>query len=128
MVFAACIAAINSHERSIKKLCRVKAKALKTAQVQDGYPGLREQTTGLGTDERRWRAGLRGKISIVPGRRACFMNCKDGLSAICMSEEIPPGVTNGEMVRFDAVPSFDKKKNRESWRAKNIQKANYGTE
>ena len=45
-----------------------------------------------------------------------------------MEVEIPPGIKDGEVVRFDALPSFDKKKSRESWRAKNVQRnADAGT-
>ncbi|OGP82386.1 MAG: hypothetical protein A2Z08_03175 [Deltaproteobacteria bacterium RBG_16_54_11] len=84
--------------------------------------------SGPRSDRRQPRIGLKGRINIVPGRRVCFINCKDGLSAICMEVEIPPGIKDGEVVRFDAVPSFDKKKSRESWRAKNVQRnADAGT-
>lgn len=73
-------------------------------------------------DTRQVREGLRGRISMEAGRKACFINCKDGLSAICIREEVPPGISDRDPVIFDAVPSFDKKKNRESWRAKCVRK------
>jgi hypothetical protein len=34
---------------------------------------------------------------------------------------LPEGAGEGRMMQFDAIPAFDKKKNRESWKAVNVQ-------
>lgn len=66
---------------------------------------------------------LVGKLSISKDKPVCFINTKDGLSAICFSKDISQQMVNGDSVIFDALPSFDKRKNRESWKAINIRKA-----
>lgn len=38
----------------------------------------------------------------------------------CYKSDIPVPADNGLNVQFDAIPSFDKKKNKESWKASNI--------
>ena len=70
------------------------------------------------------KKGLVGIIAIPENKSFCFINTKDGLSAICFSKNIPANVTNGETVIFDAIPSFDKKKNRDSWKAIKIRRFN----
>ncbi len=72
--------------------------------------------------KREFKKGLRGKISIVSDRPICFINSKEELSAICFQNELPSSVLNGDIVFFDAEPSFDKKKNCESWRAVRVRK------
>ena len=70
------------------------------------------------------KKGLVGKIAIPDNKSFCFINTKDGLSAICFSKDIPADMTNGETVIFDAISSFDKKKNRDSWKAIKVRRFN----
>lgn len=69
---------------------------------------------------------LVGQLTIPKNRRFRFVNTKDGLSAICFSEDMPGDVVNGDTVIFDAIPSFDKKKNRQSWKAVKIRRFKVG--
>ena len=39
----------------------------------------------------------------------------------CLKGDLPYGVIDGVTLQFDAIPSFDKKKNQESWKAVNIR-------
>lgn len=68
------------------------------------------------------KSGLIGKITIIKQKPFCFVNTKDGLSAICFPNDISGDVNNGDTVVFDIIPSFDKKKNTESWKAIKIKK------
>ena len=82
-------------------------------------------TCGNDTSETRTKKkDLVGQLTIPKNRPFCFVNTKDGLSAICFSKDMPDDVANGDTVIFDAIPSFDKKKNRESWKAIKIRRFN----
>lgn len=74
------------------------------------------------SQKRAIKKSIRGKISIAAGRPLCFINTREGLSAICFQNEISSSIKNGDIVLFDAEPSFDKKKNCESWRAIQVRK------
>lgn len=71
---------------------------------------------------RKKKKALIGELTIPINRPFCFVNTKDGLSAICFSKEIADDLVSGDTVIFDAIPSFDKKKNREAWKAINVRK------
>ena len=80
---------------------------------------------GTDTSETRTKKkDLVGQLTIPKNRPFCFVNTKDGLSAICFSKDMPDDVANGDTVIFDVIPSFDKKKNRESWKAIKIRRFN----
>ena len=82
-------------------------------------------TCGNDTSETRTKKkDLVGQLTIPKNRPFCFVNTKDGLSAICFSKDMPDDVANGDTVIFDVIPSFDKKKNRESWKAIKIRRFN----
>lgn len=74
------------------------------------------------TETHTKKKGLVGKLSLSKSKTISFINTKDGLSAICFSKDIPTNMANGDIVIFDALPSFDKKKNKESWKAINIKR------
>ncbi len=65
---------------------------------------------------------LKGKvISISPEKPFCFI--KSGSeSYFCFTKDLPEGISREQKVIFDITPSFDKKKQRESYRAINIRK------
>ena len=63
-----------------------------------------------------------GNVSLGRSDRTyCFINSKEGQSFFCHKSDLPPDIKDGNEVTFDAIPSFDKKKNKESWKAKNIR-------
>jgi len=65
---------------------------------------------------------LVGKLIVPRDKSFCFVNTKDGLSAICFPKDFQDDIQDGDTVIFDAIPSFDKKKNRDSWKAIKIKK------
>jgi tetratricopeptide (TPR) repeat protein len=67
--------------------------------------------------------GLNGKVVISnPTKHFCFINTRDGKSFFCFISDLPPGIVNGQIVIFDIISSFDKKKNEKSFKAINIKK------
>ncbi len=73
-------------------------------------------------EERKARMGLTGKINSIDDERPyCFIITKEGNSFFCSKSELPATINNGDEVSFDAIPSYDKKKQRDSWRAANIK-------
>jgi tetratricopeptide (TPR) repeat protein len=68
------------------------------------------------------RKDILGKLCIgPPSRKFCFINTKDNEGFICSKQNLPPDICNDGMVYFDAIPSYDYKKNRDSWEAINIR-------
>jgi tetratricopeptide (TPR) repeat protein len=68
------------------------------------------------------RRNLIGKISLGrPDRPFCFINLMDGDSVFCFKDLLPPGINDGDEVIVDARPSWDQKKNKQSWKAQNIR-------
>jgi len=77
----------------------------------------------LSYKNRKVKKGLVGKVSLGRSDRPfCFIIAKDGQSFFCYKSDLPPDITDGSEVTFDAIPSFDKKKNKESWKASNIHR------
>lgn len=65
---------------------------------------------------------LVGKVSLGwSDRPFCFIIAKDEQSFFCYKSDLPPDIADGNEVTFDAIPSFDKKKNKESWKASDIR-------
>jgi len=82
---------------------------------------LVENAVIFSSKKRELRRDLIGTVnSIRDDRSFFFINTADE-SIFCSISEIMPTVKNGDKVHFDAVPSFDKKKDKESWRATNIR-------
>jgi len=72
-------------------------------------------------NKREAKHGLIGKVSSIKVERPfCFIITSDD-SFFCRNSELPPSINNGDEVLFDAIPSYDKKKEKESWRAVNIK-------
>jgi len=73
-------------------------------------------------NERKPKQNLQGILSLKSdGRPYCFINTEEGESYFCSKVDLPSGVVDGSKVIFDAIPSFDKKKKKKSWRASNIR-------
>ena len=65
---------------------------------------------------------LKGKLKMGPPERPyCFLLSDTRKSYFCRKVDLPKGATDGVMLQFDAMPSFDKKKNQESWKAINVR-------
>jgi len=68
------------------------------------------------------KVNAHGKISLGrPDRPFCFINLMDGDSVFCFKDLLPPGIIDGDEVIVDARPSWDQKKNKQSWKAQNIR-------
>ncbi len=68
------------------------------------------------------RRMLKGKLQMGPPERPyCFLLSDRRESYFCRKSDLPEGATDGVMFQFDAMPSFDKKKNQESWKAINVR-------
>jgi len=78
-------------------------------------------------DHRHEKRGLKGKLSLGPSSRPyCFINTLDNEAYFCLKKDLPSGVKDGCIVFFDATPSYDKKKQRDTWQAINITVKNNG--
>jgi tetratricopeptide (TPR) repeat protein len=65
---------------------------------------------------------VKGKLKLGPPERPyCFLHSATRESYFCLKSDLPDGVTDGVTLQFDAIPSFDKKKNQESWKAVNVR-------
>jgi hypothetical protein len=68
------------------------------------------------------RRALQGRLVIGRLERPfCFISSGDGDSYFCLKADLPKTVNDGDVLIFDAVPSFDKKRNRQPWKAVNIR-------
>lgn len=73
-------------------------------------------------NKRKVRKDLTGKVNLGNiDRPFCFIFTKDDEAIFCFKSDLPPDTKNGDRIIFDATPSFDKKKNKESWKASNIR-------
>ena len=76
----------------------------------------------LSYENREVKKGLVGKVSLGRSDRPfCFIIAKDEQSFFCYKSDLPADIIDEDEVTFDAIPSFDKKKNKESWKASNIR-------
>lgn len=77
------------------------------------------------THQRKPKRGLTGKLLLGrPDVPFCFIRGHDNVSYFCQKSDLPVGIVDGEVVSFTALPSFDKKKNTESWKAVDIIRGN----
>jgi tetratricopeptide (TPR) repeat protein len=66
-----------------------------------------------------------GKISLGrPDLPFCFINLDDGESVFCFKNILPPGINHGDRVILDAIPNWDKKKDKQGWKAQNVRLKN----
>jgi tetratricopeptide (TPR) repeat protein len=83
------------------------------------------KTDRTSTHLRNPKRGLTGKLLLgKPDVSFCFILGDDNTSYFCQKSNLPAGIANGETVTFTALPSFDKKKNTESWKAVDIRRRN----
>jgi len=68
------------------------------------------------------REAITGKLILGHSERPfCFISSAGGESFFCLKSDLPKEITDGATLVFDVIPSFDKKKNNESWKAVNIR-------
>lgn len=66
--------------------------------------------------------GLLGKVTnLIEGRTFCFIKTQDNQSFFCSVTDLPSGTTVNQIVKFDIKPSYDKKKDKETFKAVNIK-------
>jgi tetratricopeptide (TPR) repeat protein len=83
------------------------------AQYDSHEPSLKSRSV---------RRMVKGKLRLgPPDRPYCFLHSDARESYFCLKGDLPYGVIDGVTLQFDAIPSFDKKKNQESWKAVNIR-------
>jgi tetratricopeptide (TPR) repeat protein len=78
----------------------------------------RSDVTNAPNDQKR--EGLVGNINLGKSEQSFAFIFMKGENIFCFKSDLPVGIKNGDIVRFNAVRSFDKKKNAESWRGINI--------
>jgi len=84
--------------------------------------GKKNDLKNFSYKNRKVKKGLVGKVSLGRSDRPfCFIIAKDKQSFFCYKSDLPSDITDGDEVTFDVIPSFDKKKNKESWKASNIR-------
>jgi len=75
-------------------------------------------------DSRKKRVDLYGSITGLDfDKNFCFIMTEDE-KIFCLKSTLDKNIQNYDEVVFDAIPSFDKKKNKESWKAINVRKIN----
>jgi tetratricopeptide (TPR) repeat protein len=83
--------------------------------------GKENNLKSLSYENRKVKKGLVGKVSLGRSDHPfCFIIAKDEQSFFCYKSDLPPDIIDEDKVTFDAIPSFDKKRNKESWKASNI--------
>jgi hypothetical protein len=70
----------------------------------------------------RGMKNLHGKVSMIRNRAFCFINTRDGISAICYKSDLKFDLYEGDSVIFDVTPSYDAKKKKDSWKAIEVRK------
>ena len=84
--------------------------------------GIRSEVSN-GSNKRKVRSNLKGKVKLGYSERPFFyIETQQKESFFGYKTDLPDSLTEEDVVNFDAIPSFDKKKNKESWKAKNIKK------
>lgn len=72
-------------------------------------------------ERRKPRKGLLGNVILKNSSPFCFIKLQDQEYVFCYKSDLPSGTQDGDLVIFDAFPSFDKKKNKDSWKASNVR-------
>jgi tetratricopeptide (TPR) repeat protein len=75
-----------------------------------------------GSSQNETRKDLVGNVFLgQPEAPFCFVKSNNGESYFCLKVDLPVGIADKERVFFDGIPSFDRKKNMESWKAVRIR-------
>lgn len=116
---------IAALDRELSDLVGPVSRALALAECQTFWRkivGAQYETSQPSLESRGVKRMLRGKLRMGPPERPyCFLLSDARDSYFCRKRDLPEGAADGVMLRFDAMPSFDKKKNQESWKAFNVR-------
>jgi tetratricopeptide (TPR) repeat protein len=120
----------NKISDSIAELNRIIGNADIPASVKDALSLCRkewENILGISiSSQRKPRRGLTGKVQLGSSERPfCFIVGDLNESFFCFKSDLPADIKDGDIVNFNALPSFDRKKNRESWKAVDITKTEH---
>lgn len=75
----------------------------------------------IGTNDSKQTRNLKGKVINFNNEKPfCFIKTKDHQSYFCSKADLPKGIAEEQVVKFDLKPSFDKKKNENTFKAANI--------
>jgi tetratricopeptide (TPR) repeat protein len=92
----------------------MKCKSFWGNSVQDKMQSIKVN------DKRKRKNLLKGHLTQVKENNPfCFIKTSE-TSYFCYKSDITGETNEGQKVQFDAIPSFDRKKNKESWKAVNI--------
>lgn len=99
--------------------------------VQEAYKNCKQFWGQFSEDEgsrssnhsrRNVRKDLQGTVYLGnPDRSYCFINTYDGESFFCSKMDLPEEIPDRTQVMFDGFPSYDRKKDQESWKARNVK-------
>ena len=68
------------------------------------------------------KTNLQGRVNLGnPDRPFCFIRVDGSEDYFCFKSDLPQGTKEGDGVIFDLIPSYDKKKQKDSWRAVNLR-------
>lgn len=85
--------------------------------------GISSQPNQTQYRKRQIKHAVFGRVALGMAERPfCFINSDRDFAAFCFKTDLPKETCDGETVVFDAIPSFDKKKKKEAWKAVNIRK------
>lgn len=77
------------------------------------------------TSNYKTRTNLIGNVRIGQNEKPfCFIYLANNESIFCYKSDLPKNIIENDTVVFDCIPSFDKKKNAESWKAINVRLQN----
>ncbi|SLK17358.1 MULTISPECIES: tetratricopeptide repeat protein [unclassified Paenibacillus] len=105
----------NSKPNSLSEALKLCRDVWKTAH------GI-EETKTLTPAIKNKRTNLSGRVKINHNDKPfCFIFLTNNESIFCYKSDLPTNIKDNDIVIFDSIPSFDKKKNAESWKATNVR-------
>ncbi|MBP7791522.1 MAG: hypothetical protein KA120_00465 [Candidatus Goldbacteria bacterium] len=102
---------------------KTKQEALTKCQQYWGVKSSEERKLDI-KDDRKPRRDLIGSIFMTEKEKVFCYIVTGNEKIYCLKEKLPKDCENNAVVKFDAIPSFDKKKNIKSWKAINVKKEN----
>ena len=115
--------------RTIEQLNRIIGNSNEPSSLKEALSFCRNEwkivlgETYLLPKKQKPRREISGTIILGKADRPfCFIKGKENESFFCYKSDLPQEIKDGDRVLFNAVPSFDKKKNKESWKAVDIRK------
>lgn len=117
-----CISDLNHALEEVSPPIDLKVCLAKCRKFWFNILGVRDNPQIQSMKHKRIRKSLRGKLKLGPtGREYCFISSEGEESFFCFKSDLHQDFNEGQNVIFDAISSFDKKKQRQSWKAVNIR-------